>query len=87
MVIHSQYHPLVTNVSPYVLSKSAGTLFVQLLANQVPQAELQVVTMHPGTIYGDAFEGVGITEDMIPFDKGEQRKAPIKNIMNARSTY
>ncbi|KAF2438297.1 NAD(P)-binding protein [Karstenula rhodostoma CBS 690.94] len=67
--IHMQNHPLIKNLAPYVLSKSTGTLFVQLLARQVPQDQLQVVTMHPGTIFGDGYIALGITEDMLPFDR------------------
>jgi hypothetical protein len=53
----------------YILSKSSGTLFVQLLASQIPQAELQVITMHPGAVFVDGYEALGITEDSLPFDK------------------
>ncbi|KAF2676627.1 putative short-chain dehydrogenase [Lentithecium fluviatile CBS 122367] len=69
--IHTQHHPMVMSLAPYVLSKSAGTLFVQLLANQIPQGELQVVTMHPGTIFAEGYKDVGITEDMLPFDQAD----------------
>ena len=69
-VIHGQHHPMVTNLAPYVLSKSSGTLFVQLLANQVPESELQVVTMHPGTVFADGYKALGITEDTIAWDNG-----------------
>ncbi|KAK7185534.1 hypothetical protein DPSP01_010787 [Paraphaeosphaeria sporulosa] len=69
--IHQQHHPLITTLAPYVLSKSAGTLFVQLLARQVPQDQLQVVTMHPGTVFADGFKDLGITEDMVPFDQAD----------------
>ncbi|KAF2801216.1 NAD(P)-binding protein [Melanomma pulvis-pyrius CBS 109.77] len=67
--IHGQHHPMIVNLAPYVLSKAAGTLFVQLLANQTPREELQVVTMHPGTIFADGYKNLGITEDMLPFDQ------------------
>jgi hypothetical protein len=66
---------MVKNLAPYILSKSAGTLFVQLLANQISQAELQVVTMHPGFVFGDGQKELGITEDMFPFDQGESQSA------------
>lgn len=59
------------NLAPYVLSKSAGSLFVQLLAREVPKEQLQVVTMHPGTVFADGYKDLGITEDMLPFDQGE----------------
>jgi len=68
--IHTQHHPMVKNMAPYILSKSAGTLFVQLLANQTLHTELQVVTMHPGFVYGEDQRKFGITEGMLPFDQG-----------------
>lgn len=57
-------------MSPYVLSKSAGAHFVQLLANQTPREQLQVVHVHPGTVFAAGFAKLGITEDMLPFDQG-----------------
>lgn len=55
----------------YVLSKSSSVLLVQLLATQTPIEELQVVTFHPGTVFGAGWEAGGITEDMAPFDNGK----------------
>jgi hypothetical protein len=43
---------LVIQRAAYSLSKTSGTLLVQLLADQYPVDELQIVTYHPGTVYG-----------------------------------
>ncbi|CAI6339128.1 unnamed protein product [Periconia digitata] len=67
-VIHSQTHPMVVNLAPYYISKSAAAVYIQAIANQTSREQLQVVTLHPGTVFGDGFERIGITEDMLPFD-------------------
>jgi short-subunit dehydrogenase len=54
----------------YSLSKTGGTLFVQLLANQVPVEELQIVSFNPGAVYGEGWAADGISKDMLPFDEG-----------------
>jgi NAD(P)-dependent dehydrogenase (short-subunit alcohol dehydrogenase family) len=63
----------------YSLSKAGGTLFVQLLANQIPIEELQIITFHPGQIYGDGWAASGITKDMLPFDEGEKQYVRVSN--------
>jgi hypothetical protein len=70
-VIHGQKHPMVIPRAAYVLSKASGSLFVQLLADQIPVDELQVVTFHPGMLFGAGWEASGITRDMLPFDDCE----------------
>ncbi|KAK3213472.1 hypothetical protein GRF29_28g20766 [Pseudopithomyces chartarum] len=67
--IHQEQHPLAEGLASYVLSKSAGTHFIQLLARQIPREQLQVVTMHPGTVFTDSLQNIGISEDMVPCDK------------------
>jgi hypothetical protein len=70
-VIHEQKHPMVIARAAYALSKANGTLFVQLLADQIPIDELQVITFHPGILFGDGWKASGITKDMLPFDECE----------------
>jgi hypothetical protein len=70
-VVHGHHHPMVIPRAAYVLSKTGSTLLVQLLADQIPVNELQVISFHPGMIFGAGFEDVGITKDMMPFDEGK----------------
>lgn len=46
-------------------------MYVQLLANQIPVDEVQIVTYHPGAVHSDGWAAGGITEDMLPFDNGK----------------
>ena len=62
-VIHSHLHPMVSVRASYDLTKSAGALFVQLLANQIPKEELQIVTFHPGSVWSPSWP--------VPQDAGE----------------
>jgi nucleoside-diphosphate-sugar epimerase len=55
----------------YTLSKAAGALFVQLLSDQILPDELQVITFHPGTVFGAGWEEMGATKDLLPFDEGK----------------
>ncbi|KAH7014436.1 uncharacterized protein B0I36DRAFT_389332 [Microdochium trichocladiopsis] len=51
----------------YQLSKSAGTCAMQQVARDVPVAELQMVSMHPGVIFTEACEAAGYTRDTLPW--------------------
>ncbi|PVH94918.1 NAD(P)-binding protein [Periconia macrospinosa] len=68
-VVHHQNNPTVINLAPYFLSKASAGIFIQAISNQVPREQLQVITVHPGTIHNDAFEGLGITKETLPFDE------------------
>lgn len=70
-MIHTQQNPFVVNQAPYFLSKAGAALFIQAIANQVPRDQLQVVTFHPGTIHGSAYDDVGIKRDALAFDECE----------------
>lgn len=50
-------------LASYGLSKSAGTLFAQLLANQIPPEKLQIVSYHPGSVWNPGWP--------LPKDAGE----------------
>lgn len=55
----------------YALSKNAGTLLNQVIAEHADPEKLQVVNLHPGVVHSDDFEKYGVTSDMLPFDDGE----------------
>ncbi|KAH6653790.1 putative short-chain dehydrogenase [Truncatella angustata] len=70
-VIHQFYHPIIHARPAYSLTKASGTLAYQLLANSVAPDRLQIVSFHPGLIFGAGLEAVGLTKDMLPFDEVE----------------
>lgn len=52
----------------YNLSKAAGTLAMQLVAADTDPARLTVLSFHPGTLYSDMWESVGVAQSRLPFD-------------------
>lgn len=52
----------------YNLSKAAGTLAMQLIANDVDPSKLTVVNFHPGVLYNDFWNDVGVSKTELPFD-------------------
>lgn len=62
-------HPQVAVRPAYILSKMTGTLLFQLIALHVPPEKMQIVTMHPGTVYNDAWKSMGFAPD--PYDNGK----------------
>lgn len=63
-------HPGVAARPAYTLSKLTGTLLFQLIAQTVQPEKLQVVSFHPGLIYNDAWQQMGLPKDD-NFDDGE----------------
>jgi hypothetical protein len=55
----------------YSLTKSSGTMTIQILADRIPAEEMQILSFHPGMVYGRAWEEQGVPEDALPFDDGE----------------
>ncbi len=68
-MIHSSGHPAVAARPGYILSKTAGALYFQLLAQETPQEKIQIVTMHPGLVYNDAWKAMGLPAEW--FEDGE----------------
>ncbi|KAF2666299.1 NAD(P)-binding protein [Microthyrium microscopicum] len=62
--IHLTTHPQIANRPAYTLSKTAGTLLFQLIAQTEPSEKLQVISYHPGIIYGDEFEKMGLPAEI-----------------------
>jgi hypothetical protein len=62
-------HPQIANRPAYTLSKTTGTLLFQLIAQTEPSDKLQIISYHPGLIYGDEFEKMGLPEEI--FDNGK----------------
>ena len=68
-MIHATSHPAVAQRPAYVLSKTAGALYFQLLAQETPRDKIQIITMHPGLVYNDSWKAMGLPEDW--FEDGE----------------
>ncbi|CAK7205096.1 hypothetical protein SEUCBS139899_007861 [Sporothrix eucalyptigena] len=66
--IHMLHNPIVLSQPSYSLTKSAATYAIQQIADTVKPEQLQVLSFHPGMLYGDGWKAHGITEDMLPFD-------------------
>lgn len=62
-------NPMVAERPSYILSKMAGTMLFQLIALHVPPEKMQIVTMHPGVVYGDGWKAMGFPPDR--FDSGK----------------
>jgi NAD(P)-dependent dehydrogenase (short-subunit alcohol dehydrogenase family) len=67
--IHGMQHPLVAARPAYTLSKLAGTLFFQCVAQDFPHNRVQVVNFHPGLIYSDTWKSMGLDPEL--FDDGK----------------
>ncbi|KAI1168458.1 NAD(P)-binding protein [Nemania serpens] len=52
----------------YALTKHAGQLTLQLIAQDTPSEKMQIVSFHPGAIFTEAAKATGWTEDSIPWD-------------------
>ena len=57
-------HPVVVERPAYTLTKLTGTLFFQLIAQSVPSEKLQIISLHPGLIYNDAWKEMGLDPGM-----------------------
>lgn len=68
--IHALQNPVIALRPSYSLTKASGTLAVQILANTITPDEMQIVSFHPGMIFGLGWTEMGVTEDMISFDDG-----------------
>ncbi|KAF7562285.1 hypothetical protein G7046_g1873 [Stylonectria norvegica] len=60
--------PIIAARPAYSLTKAAGTLAAQLIANSVTPDKLQVISFHPGLIYSEPWVKAGVARDALPFD-------------------
>lgn len=67
--IHATEHPVVAELPAYTLTKFAGTLYFQMLAQGQPHEKLQVVSYHPGLIFNEYWAAHGAVPEI--FDDGE----------------
>lgn len=62
-LVHYYTHPGAAAHPGGVLSKTAGTLLFQLIAMENPHEELQVVSYHPGLLWNEYFETLGLPRE------------------------
>lgn len=60
---------MVAERPAYILSKMCGTMLFQLIALNLGPEKMQIVTIHPGVVYGDGWKAMGFPPDK--FDSGE----------------
>ncbi|KAK3316917.1 hypothetical protein B0H66DRAFT_535152 [Apodospora peruviana] len=53
--IHMPLNPIVQSFPAYALTKAAGTLLLQKLAEEVSADQMQIVNFHPGVIMNEAW--------------------------------
>jgi NAD(P)-dependent dehydrogenase (short-subunit alcohol dehydrogenase family) len=70
-VIHFRGHPLFDPRPTYSLTKTSGTLSIQMLADSISVDEMQILSIHPGMMYTEPVKAQGVPEDAFPFDDGE----------------
>ncbi|CAK7232382.1 hypothetical protein SCUCBS95973_008241 [Sporothrix curviconia] len=66
--IHMLQNPVVLSRPSYSLTKSTATYALHQIADTVKPEQLQVLSFHPGMLFGEGWKAFGITEDMLPFD-------------------
>jgi NAD(P)-dependent dehydrogenase (short-subunit alcohol dehydrogenase family) len=64
-------YPAVRDRPAYSLTKMAGTLFFQLTAQSVAPEKMQVISIHPGTIYSDGWAKAGLPVPRELFESGK----------------
>jgi hypothetical protein len=68
-VIHAR--PMASVMPGYTLTKQAGQLVIQTLADAADPARLQVVSYHPGSIFSESAKNHGLTEESLPWDNSK----------------
>ncbi|KAJ4369599.1 hypothetical protein N0V83_005361 [Neocucurbitaria cava] len=58
--IHATENPEVAARPAYTLSKLSGTLLFQLLAQDHPHEDMQIISFHPGLIYNELWKAYGV---------------------------
>lgn len=61
---------LTGNQPSYGASKSAATMLLQRIAKDVPPEDLQIVSFHPGGVFTELAEQVGMSRDDPRWDEG-----------------
>jgi len=68
---HPEHMPIIADRPDYGMTKMAGTLAMQYIAQDSNPDEVQVISYHPGSTYTESWQRFGISEDFLPFDDGK----------------
>ncbi|KAJ4403884.1 hypothetical protein N0V85_004992 [Neurospora sp. IMI 360204] len=67
-ISHPEYSPTFAACPEYGFTKATAGLFFRYIAQQSDPERLQVVSFHPGTIYSEIWQGLGVEKNILPFD-------------------
>ncbi|KAH7379175.1 hypothetical protein DE146DRAFT_682316 [Phaeosphaeria sp. MPI-PUGE-AT-0046c] len=67
--IHGTKHPVVATFPAYTLTKLAGTLYFQYLAQELGHENVQILSFHPGLIFNSYWEQVGFGKELFDDDR------------------
>ncbi|KAH8812709.1 hypothetical protein F5884DRAFT_315445 [Xylogone sp. PMI_703] len=62
--IHMTTHPTISVRPAYTLTKMAGTLLFQVIAQNVSPQKLQVISFHPGLIWNEGWKTLNLPPDL-----------------------
>ncbi|KAH8678449.1 putative short-chain dehydrogenase [Xylariales sp. PMI_506] len=66
--IHTLQNEIVKARPAYTTTKASMFYALQCTADAISPDEMQIITVHPGMVYGDGWAAFGVTRDMMPFD-------------------
>ncbi|KAK3399498.1 hypothetical protein B0T20DRAFT_452917 [Sordaria brevicollis] len=67
-ISHPAYSPALASCPEYGFTKATAGLFFGYIAQQADPEKLQVISFHPGTIYSELCQGLGVDKSVLPFD-------------------
>ncbi|ESA43461.1 uncharacterized protein NCU08784 [Neurospora crassa OR74A] len=63
-----EYSPALSSSPEYGFTKATAGLFFRYIAQRSDPEKMQVVSIHPGTIYSELWQGLGVEKSVLPFD-------------------
>lgn len=59
------------NLMTYGVTKNSGTLLYQVIADETLAEKMQIISVHPGTIFTEVWQNYGVDKTYLPFDEGK----------------
>lgn len=78
--VHMWQLPDSQNLMTYGVTKNSGTLLHQIIADETPAEKMQIVSVHPGTIFTEVWENYGVDRTYLPFDDSKCSVLPSRYI-------
>lgn len=63
-----EYSPALASSPEYGFTKATAGLFFRYIAQRSDPEKMQVVSIHPGTIYSELWQRLGVEKSVLPFD-------------------